>query len=107
MLWDTAVRCATGSNVVSSANSPVTRTVRSRVEPPAPYVMETKAGPSLSNVRTARHRRASASASRGGENSTENGIRLPVEDVIRSTIDGVRLAQPSLERPLTASNVTR
>ena len=34
--WFTAVRWATGSNVVSDAIRSVTSRVRSRVEPPAP-----------------------------------------------------------------------
>ena len=34
--WLTAVKCPTGVSVVSSAILPVTLTVRSRVEPPAP-----------------------------------------------------------------------
>ena len=34
--WPTAVRCATGTKVVSSAIRWVTRIVRSRCEPPAP-----------------------------------------------------------------------
>ncbi len=34
--WFTPVRCATGNRVVSLAIRPVVRTVRSRLEPPAP-----------------------------------------------------------------------
>ena len=34
--WSTAVKCPTGVSVVSAAIRPVIRTVRSRVEPPAP-----------------------------------------------------------------------
>ena len=34
--WLTAVRCPAGVSVVSAAIRPVTRTVRSLVEPPAP-----------------------------------------------------------------------
>ena len=34
--WFTAVRCPTGVSVVSSAIRPVTLTVRSLVDPPAP-----------------------------------------------------------------------
>ena len=34
--WLTAVRWPTGVRVVSAAIRPVTRTVRSRVDPPAP-----------------------------------------------------------------------
>jgi hypothetical protein len=34
--WPTAVRCATGSSVVSVAMFSVISTVRARVEPPAP-----------------------------------------------------------------------
>ena len=41
----TQVRCASGVSDVSSAIRPVTRTVRSWVVPPAPYVTDTKAGP--------------------------------------------------------------
>ena len=78
-----------------SANSPVTRTVRSRVEPPAPYVIDTKAGSIRSKARTARHNRASAASSRGGENSTEKGIRPASGAPIRSTIEGVRLSSVS------------
>ena len=34
--WSTAVRCATGSSVVSEAIRSVISIVRARVEPPAP-----------------------------------------------------------------------
>ena len=66
--------------------------------------MDTKAGRIASNSRTARHSRASASASRGGENSTENGIGpAPSAARSRDTIDGVRDTQPALARPRMGS----
>ena len=65
----TQVRCANGVSVVSSAMRPVTRTVRSWVVPPAPYVTETKAGRTRSRWRMAVHSWASESSSFGGKNS--------------------------------------
>ncbi|SKZ03313.1 Uncharacterised protein [Mycobacteroides abscessus subsp. abscessus] len=64
------------------------RTVRSRVLPPAPYVSDTNAGLSRSKTRTARHRRASPSASFGGRNSTEKGTCPGCGADRRSTTDG-------------------
>ena len=43
-VWPTQVRWAIGTIEVSRAIRPVTRTVVSREEPPAPYVTETKVG---------------------------------------------------------------
>src|SRR3954452_2050920 len=52
-------------------------TVRSRVEPPAPYVTETNVGCSPSSSRMACHRLRSPSSVLGGKNSNEND-RSPV-----------------------------
>ena len=49
----------------------VTRTVRSRVEPPAPYVTETKLGFKGSSSRIAVHSARSPSSVFGGKNSKE------------------------------------
>src|SRR4051794_40552074 len=45
--------------------------VRSRLDPPAPYVTDTNAGRSCSSRRIASHRADSSASSRGGMNSTE------------------------------------
>ena len=47
----------------------VTRMVRSRVVPPAPYVTETNVGWIFSIRRIASHSTASPASSRGGKNS--------------------------------------
>src|SRR5262245_61554149 len=73
----TQVRWPTGRRIVSDAIRSVTRTVRSRVEPPAPYVTETKAGCKGSSSRIAVHSRRSASSSFGGKNSNEHAGREP------------------------------
>jgi hypothetical protein len=70
--WPTAVKCPTGVSVVSAAIRPVIRTVRSRVEPPAPYVTDTKVGRSGSSWRTASQSCCSSAAVLGGMNSKEN-----------------------------------
>src|SRR6185437_5610284 len=72
----TQVRCAAGFRLVSSTMRLTVAWVRSRVEPPAPYVTETKDGASGSSRRIAVHSDASASAVLGGENSNEtcNGL---------------------------------
>ncbi len=51
--WLTAVRWAIGFSSVCSAIAPVTWTVPSRVDPPAPYVTETNVGLSCSRRRMA------------------------------------------------------
>src|SRR5687767_5878125 len=56
----------------------VVRIVRSRLEPPAPYVTDTNAGSSGSRRRMARHSSASPASSFGGKNSTENTGRSPL-----------------------------
>src|SRR4051812_50181741 len=71
--WLTAVRCASGSRVVSVAIRSVTATVVSRVEPPAPYVIDTNDGWSDSSSRIACHSCRSPSGVFGGENSNEDG----------------------------------
>ena len=53
--WSTAVRCASGTSAVSVAMRSVMAMVRSRVEPPAPYVTDTKSGRSGSSCRMAVH----------------------------------------------------
>jgi hypothetical protein len=65
------VKCPTGVSVVSAAIRPVIRTVRSRVEPPAPYVTDTNVGCSGSSWRTDSQRRRSSAAVFGGMNSNE------------------------------------
>ena len=70
--WLTAVRWAIGSRVVSVATRSVTATVLSRVEPPAPYVIDTNDGRSGSSSRIACQSWRSMSASFGGKNSKEN-----------------------------------
>src|SRR6185437_14427627 len=67
----TQVRCAAGFRLVSSTMRLTVAWVRSRVEPPAPYVTETKDGASGSSRRIAVHSDASASSVLGGENSNE------------------------------------
>src|SRR6185503_12873522 len=67
----TQVRCAAGFRLVSSTMRLTVAWVRSRVEPPAPYVTETKDGAKGSSRRIAIHRLASASSVLGGENSNE------------------------------------
>ncbi|CAM5377188.1 hypothetical protein SAURM35S_08113 [Streptomyces aurantiogriseus] len=56
MEWSTAVRWATGVRVVSATICCVSLTVVARVEPPAPYVTETKSGVAASTLRRAFHR---------------------------------------------------
>src|SRR4051794_1061042 len=68
----THVRCAIGSSEVSAAIRPVTRTVVSRVLPPAPYVTDTNVGRYGSSSLIARQSCSSPSASLGGKNSKEN-----------------------------------
>ncbi len=68
----TQVRCASGVIDVSAAIWWVTRTVRSRVEPPAPYVTETNVGCSVSSSRSAVQSWRSPASSLGGKNSNEN-----------------------------------
>ena len=67
----TQVRWATGVMVVSAAMRSVTRTVRCRSEPPAPYVTETKVGASPSSSRKVCHSARSPSSVLGGKNSNE------------------------------------
>ncbi len=65
----TQVRWASGVSVVSRAIRSVTRTVRSWLEPPAPYVTETKSGRADSRRRMASQSAASLASSFGGKNS--------------------------------------
>ena len=53
--WLAQVRWAIVRSVVFSAMARVTSMVRSRVEPLAPYVTETKSGPRASSRRTVSH----------------------------------------------------
>src|SRR5215468_1636952 len=85
--WLTAVRWPTGVSDVWTAILPVTRTVRSLVEPPAPYVTETKVGFSGSSCLMARHSCCSSSCVFGGMNSNENDF-LPA--LSSSEIKGAR-----------------
>ena len=57
--------------VVSLAIRSVIRIVRSRVDPPAPYVTDTNVGRSGSSSLMARQSWASPSSSFGGKNSNE------------------------------------
>src|SRR5512135_491710 len=74
-LWPTAVRWPTGVSVVSVAMRSVTRIVRSRVDPPAPYVTDTNVGRSASSSRIASQSWRSPSSVLGGKNSKENDGR--------------------------------
>ena len=65
------VRCAIAVIDVSRLISTTRSWVRSRVEPPAPYVTETYEGLSGSRRRSVRESTFSISSSRGGENSNE------------------------------------
>ena len=69
--WPTQVRWATGVSVVSLAIRSVTRTVRSRVDPPAPYVTDTNVGCSGSSRGSPATAGVSPSSSLGGKNSNE------------------------------------
>src|SRR3954447_4244067 len=71
-VWPTQVRWAIAVSEVSAAIRPVTRTVVSRVVPPAPYVTETNVGRYGSSSLIARQSCSSPSASLGGKNSKEN-----------------------------------
>src|SRR3954470_12199225 len=92
---------------------PVVRMVRSRLEPPAPYVTETKAGSRGSRSRMVRQRVASPSSSLGGQNSAENvgtprwirsvtvAIRRPYGDTVsarRSLVTGTARSAGSAVR---------
>ena len=59
-------------SVVSTPRFSVTRMVRSRVDPPAPYVTETKLGSSGSSSRIACQRSRSPSSVAGGKNSNDH-----------------------------------
>jgi hypothetical protein len=70
----TQVRWAIGVSVVSRAIRAVIAAVRSRVEPPAPYVTDTKPGFNGSSSRIDCHSTRSPAASFGGKNSKENDL---------------------------------
>ena len=76
-LWLAAVRWAIGRSVVCSAICWVALTVRSRVEPEAPYVTETKSGPSDSSSRIVVQSWRCCSASRAGKSSNDTSGRSP------------------------------
>ncbi len=84
--WSTAVRWATGRRVVSAAIRFVTSTVRSRDDPPAPYVTETKVGASASTRRIASQRVCSPLSVFGGKNSNEKE-RSPLARTSRSVVN--------------------
>ena len=65
------MRWAIGSSVVSVAIRSVTATVVSRVEPPAPYVIDTNDGRSGSSSRIACQSSRSPGVVLGGKNSNE------------------------------------
>ncbi|MDZ7631464.1 MAG: hypothetical protein U5K74_08985 [Gemmatimonadaceae bacterium] len=65
-----------GRSVVSDSIRRTVACVRSRVDPPAPYVTETKLGLSGARRSTARHSCASISSVFGGKNSNETPNRL-------------------------------
>ena len=67
----TQLRWAIASIPSSCLIHPVSSTVRSRVDPPAPYVTETKSGCSEDRVRNVPRRVASPSSVFGGKNSKE------------------------------------
>ena len=94
--WSTAVRCAIGSRVVSVAIRSVTATVVSRVEPPAPYVMETNEGRSGSSSRIACQSWRSPSAVFGGKNSNENvGPAVRIRSPMAGCLLGITEGRPS------------
>jgi hypothetical protein len=68
-VWPYAVRCAIG--VVTSSISTTMSWVRPRVEPPAPYVIETNEGPSHARLRMAARSFSSPSGVWGGKNSND------------------------------------
>ena len=70
----TQVRCAAGFSEVSLRRRDIVACVRSRVDPPAPYVTETKSGASGSSLRIAFHSDASIAAVLGGKNSKLTAI---------------------------------
>ena len=65
------VTCAITSKPSSLRSRLATSTVRARVEPPAPYMIETKPGSSGLSARIVSSRFRSAASSRGGKNSNE------------------------------------
>src|SRR4051812_42348390 len=67
----THVKCAIASIPSSCLIRLTIAMVRSRVEPPAPYVTDTKAGSSCFRTCAARHRFSSPSSVFGGKNSNE------------------------------------
>jgi hypothetical protein len=67
----TQVKCATVEIPVRCVISRAIRMERSRVEPPAPYVTETKSGAIDLSPSMAAHSRSSPSTSFGGKNSNE------------------------------------
>jgi hypothetical protein len=99
-LWPTQVRCASGVIEVSWAIRSVIATVRSRVEPPAPYVTDTNVGFSASSSRSAFQSWRSPSRSFGGKNSKENE-RSPAEMSSRTVRapPGMREGSPRAMRP--------
>src|ERR1700730_6023423 len=70
----TQVRCAAGFTRVSFTIRATVAWVRSRVEPPAPYVTETKLGPSGASRLISSQRVASIASLAGGKNSKETEI---------------------------------
>jgi hypothetical protein len=70
----TQVRWAAGFSAVSRTRRETVEWVRSRVEPPAPYVTETKLGLSGASRSIEAHRVASISGVLGGKNSKETRI---------------------------------
>src|SRR5262249_6150918 len=97
--WLTAVRWAMGSRVVSVAIRSVTDRVVSRVEPPAPYVMDTNDGRSDSSSRTASHSWRCPSGVFGGKNSNEkvgpfSRISAPIVGFPLGNVEGSPVATP-------------
>ncbi len=100
MEWLTAVRWATGVSVVSETICWVSLTVPARVEPPAPYVTETKSGATASTLLSAFHRFRSPLGVFGAENSKEYVV-LPDASMSRTVrarsvlVDAVPRAIPA------------
>lgn len=94
------MRWATGVRVVSAAICSVAFTVPARVEPPAPYVTETKLGATASTLRSAFQRFRSPFSVLGAQNSNEYVV-LPDASMSRTVrawsvlVDAVPRAIPA------------
>src|SRR5215210_1627448 len=89
----TQLRCAMTSKPTSSRSALVISTVPSRVDPPAPYVTDTKSGSSSRSDLAVANRASTWAGSRGGKNSTEKTGRL------RASISSIRIWRRVPRRP--------